>query len=107
MNRYIVIVALSIVAASVTVLGAAGRDVAAASEKVLYAFTGGTDGGGPQSSLVFDSSGTLYGTTHFGGVSTCGGMVGGGCGVSIVSFAGPILNWPRCCRSSLGSTRAR
>ena len=81
MNRYIVIVALSIVAASVTVLGAAGRDVAAASEKVLYAFTGGTDGGGPQSSLVFDSSGTLYGTTHFGGVSTCGGMVGGGCGV--------------------------
>jgi uncharacterized repeat protein (TIGR03803 family) len=52
-----------------------------ASEKVLYSFTGGTDGGGPLAGVVFDGSGNLYGTTHFGGITTCGGIVGGGCGV--------------------------
>src|ERR1035438_9809283 len=39
----------------------------AASEKVLYAFTGtGLDGGYP-SGLIFDSSGNLYGATSQGG----------------------------------------
>ncbi len=41
----------------------------AASEKVLYAFTGGVDGGNPIGSLVRDSSGNLYGTTYHGGAS--------------------------------------
>lgn len=53
----------------------------AATEKVLYSFTGGTDGGGPVGSIVFDSAGNAYGTTHFGGIDSCGGQVGGGCGV--------------------------
>jgi len=53
----------------------------AATEKVLYSFTGGTDGGGPNGSIGFDSSGNAFGTTHFGGVVTCGGNYGGGCGV--------------------------
>ncbi len=50
-------------------------------ESVLYSFTGGPDGGGPNGSIVFDGAGNAYGTTHFGGIKTCGGQVGGGCGV--------------------------
>lgn len=38
-------------------------------ETVLYRFTGGSDGGSPQSNLLFDSSGDLYGTTYQGGTS--------------------------------------
>jgi uncharacterized repeat protein (TIGR03803 family) len=38
-------------------------------EKVLYSFTGGNDGGGPRSSLIRDRAGNLYGTTEYGGVS--------------------------------------
>lgn len=52
-----------------------------ATEKVLYSFTDGTDGGGPNGGLVFDASGNAYGTTHFGGNDSCGGEIGGGCGV--------------------------
>jgi len=37
------------------------------SEEVLYAFSGGADGGTPYSTLTFDSSGNLYGTTFNGG----------------------------------------
>ncbi len=36
-------------------------------ETVLYSFSGGADGGTPYSSVVSDSSGTLYGTTFQGG----------------------------------------
>jgi uncharacterized repeat protein (TIGR03803 family) len=36
-------------------------------ETVLYAFTGGADGGSPQGALVRDEEGNLYGTTLFGG----------------------------------------
>ncbi|MGH6878224.1 MAG: choice-of-anchor tandem repeat GloVer-containing protein [Rhizomicrobium sp.] len=37
------------------------------SETVLYSFHCGKDGANPQSTLVEDSSGALYGTTYFGG----------------------------------------
>ncbi len=37
------------------------------SEKDIYTFTGGTDGGQPQGGLIFDSAGNLYGTTEYGG----------------------------------------
>ncbi len=40
-------------------------------ESVLYSFTGGTDGGTPMASLVFDQTGNLYGTTQWGGSSNC------------------------------------
>ncbi|MGA2759839.1 MAG: choice-of-anchor tandem repeat GloVer-containing protein [Candidatus Cybelea sp.] len=50
-------------------------------ETVLYSFADGTDGGGPNGALVFDASGNAFGTTHFGGNDSCGGSVGGGCGV--------------------------
>lgn len=36
-------------------------------EKVLYNFSGGPDGGGPSGSLVFDAAGNLYGTGQVGG----------------------------------------
>ena len=48
------------------------------SETLLYSFTGGSDGGGPDSALVMDKAGNLYGTTSSGGNSECGGT---GCGV--------------------------
>jgi uncharacterized repeat protein (TIGR03803 family) len=38
-------------------------------ESVLYSFKGGADGAGPNGSLVFDSSGSLYGTTWQNGLS--------------------------------------
>ncbi len=46
----------------------------------LHAFTGGTDGANPLSSLVMDAAGNLYGTTVYGGSPTCG-FDGQGCGV--------------------------
>ena len=47
------------------------------SETILHAFAGGTDGSGPTSSLLLDSSGNLYGTTAVGGSTNCTGF---GCG---------------------------
>ncbi len=47
-------------------------------ETVLYRFSGGTDGGEPVGDLVFDPSGSLYGTTVIGGKPySCSGS---GCG---------------------------
>jgi uncharacterized repeat protein (TIGR03803 family) len=41
-------------------------------ESVLYSFTGGNDGGGPESNLVLDSEGNLYGTASGGGTHNDG-----------------------------------
>ena len=41
------------------------------SYKVLYTFSGGTDGGYPYSDLIQDGQGNLYGTTNLGGDPTC------------------------------------
>jgi uncharacterized repeat protein (TIGR03803 family) len=46
---------------------------------VLYAFTGGADGGQPDATLIHDTAGNLYGTTAYGGNPVC--FVGLGCGV--------------------------
>ncbi len=40
----------------------------AATQKVLYTFTGGVDGGQPFASVIFDSDGNLYGVTQTGGL---------------------------------------
>lgn len=49
-----------------------GAGSARGTERVLYSFTGGTDGGNAATGLVLDRSGNLYGTTVVGGTSTCG-----------------------------------
>jgi uncharacterized repeat protein (TIGR03803 family) len=45
-------------------------------ERVLYSFPGGAGGTLPQAGLTIDTSGSLYGTTYYGGTGSCGG----GCG---------------------------
>jgi len=54
------------------------------SEKILYNFQGGPDGGLPYAGLVLDHKGTLYGTTFEGGDTSNGGCSSyydSGCGV--------------------------
>jgi uncharacterized repeat protein (TIGR03803 family) len=66
---------------AIVVLTAAGMTVPAHAQtfRVLYEFTGATDGGYPFTGLARDPSGNLYGTTPLGGLpESC---VGNGCGV--------------------------
>ena len=55
-------------------------------ESVLYAFTGGSDGFYPEANVIFDSSGSLYGTTTYGGGAGGSGASCGtrndGCGIA-------------------------
>src|SRR5260221_980806 len=41
----------------------------AATQKVLYAFTGGLDGKTPYAGVIFDPAGNLYGVTEWGGLN--------------------------------------
>lgn len=43
-------------------------------ETTLYSFTGGTDGAAPDSDLIKDSAGNLYGTTNAGGANGDGAV---------------------------------
>jgi uncharacterized repeat protein (TIGR03803 family) len=64
----------NVASGSGTVSGAV-TDVAIVCElkqRVLYAFTGGSDGGTPSAGVIMDSSGDLYGTTTIGGSSSHG-----------------------------------
>jgi uncharacterized repeat protein (TIGR03803 family) len=49
-----------------------GARSSAQTESILYAFSGGSDGGTPYSTLTLDSSGNLYGTTFNGGANAAG-----------------------------------
>jgi uncharacterized repeat protein (TIGR03803 family) len=44
-------------------------------EAVLYSFSGGTDGGSPFATVIFDDKGSLYGTTSQGGDAYDSGVV--------------------------------
>jgi hypothetical protein len=57
-------------------------------ESLLYVFQGGSDGNQPQSGLIFDGKGDLYGTTYLGGSGYCDGY-GAGCG-SVFELASPL-----------------
>lgn len=48
-------------------------------ETIVYAFSGGADGGLPEAGLLRDPSGSFYGTTSWGGIVGCTNNVG--CGV--------------------------
>jgi uncharacterized repeat protein (TIGR03803 family) len=50
-------------------------------ESVLYTFTGGADGAGPNGALLLDSKGNLYGTAFAGGDLSCSNQSSVGCGV--------------------------
>jgi uncharacterized repeat protein (TIGR03803 family) len=68
--------ALALVATlSFVVFGASAH----AQSTLLYTFTGGTDGGRPNSRVISDAQGNFLGTTYWGGDLTCNG--GNGCGV--------------------------
>jgi uncharacterized repeat protein (TIGR03803 family) len=58
-------------ALSVSGCGTIFRVNTSGEEIVLYAFSGGSDGSSPSSSLVLDSQGNLYGTAFSGGDLTC------------------------------------
>jgi uncharacterized repeat protein (TIGR03803 family) len=49
-------------------------------ETVLHSFTGGTDGQSPHAGLIEDRSGNVYGTTQFGGGTSCVNGSANGCG---------------------------
>lgn len=51
---------------------AAPNEAFSDTERVLYSFTGGNDGGNSATGLTLDRSGNLYGTTVVGGTSNCG-----------------------------------
>ncbi|HTS07739.1 MAG TPA: choice-of-anchor tandem repeat GloVer-containing protein [Candidatus Eisenbacteria bacterium] len=60
-------------------------------ETVLYAFSGGSDGATPISSLAMDSAGNIYGTTSAGGVSSI--YCAQGCGVLFTLRRGSDGTW--------------
>lgn len=70
------VAALAMLATMLTLTTAAR----AQTESVLYSFTGSSDGNSPQSSLIFDTVGNLYGTAAYGADNHCPDF-GGGCGV--------------------------
>ncbi len=47
-------------------------------DTIVHEFTGGVDGADPQTGVIMDSAGNIYGTTASGGDLNCGG--GSGCG---------------------------
>jgi len=63
----------------------------AVTEKVIYNFTGGSDGERPIGNLVFDSSGNAYGTTTYGGDTECNSNVG--CGTVFELSPNPDGTW--------------
>lgn len=53
------------------VLGLAAPGLAGAAEYTLHPFRDGADGAWPESGVILDPSGVLYGTTQFGGAAGC------------------------------------
>jgi hypothetical protein len=70
-------------------------------EKVLYSFKGGADGAQPETRLIFDTTGSLYGTTAAGGAKLSGPCPNNpngyhydnGCGVAFRLTTNPDGSW--------------
>ena len=71
---------------------------AAAKEKVLYSFAGGSNAATPWAALVFDSAGNLYGTTEVGGMN--------GDGTVFMLTPGSNGTWTETILYSFGGTQA-
>jgi uncharacterized repeat protein (TIGR03803 family) len=63
--------ALSSFVIGVLVLACFSLSAKAQTETVLYSFTGGADGGQPYGQLIRDHQGNLFGTTIYGGLTSC------------------------------------
>jgi uncharacterized repeat protein (TIGR03803 family) len=86
--------ALGMAGATLLVTLTCGIEASAeAKETVLYNFACGTDGCGPQGSLVRDSAGNLYGTTAQGGDLSCSDGNGFGCGTVFELSPNPDGSW--------------
>ncbi|MBZ5570866.1 MAG: hypothetical protein LAO09_03180 [Acidobacteriia bacterium] len=59
-------------------------------EAIIHSFAGGSDGAKPESGLVLDSAGNLYGTTFAGGGNGCSGN---GCGTLFELIPGQGGQW--------------
>jgi len=85
-SRLLRVLTLAIWAAA---LSASAIHADASTFTTLYQFAGGSDGSQPQSSVIEDASGTLYGATLAGGTKNCVTKVGNptfsGCG-TVYSF---------------------
>jgi len=66
-----------------------GAGQTAWTETVLYRFKGGSDGDGPDASLVLDAAGNLYGTTVAGGLGSCSVLIFQKCG-TVFKLAPPV-----------------
>jgi uncharacterized repeat protein (TIGR03803 family) len=64
----------------VALLVPAASTPAASREQIVATFEGGGDGKDPNAGLITDASGSLYGTTEYGGGSVACGGSNGGCG---------------------------
>ena len=67
-SKVLAVVTIALIVVLILVPGAS----AASKYKVLYRFTGGTDGRSPDANVVFDSAGNLYSTTYGGGANGSG-----------------------------------
>ena len=71
-------------------------------ENILYMFSGnGPDGVSPDSTLVFDGAGNLYGTTDQGGNMNCAALYG--CGVAFKLTRDPGESWSESVLYTFGS----
>jgi uncharacterized repeat protein (TIGR03803 family) len=62
-------------------------------QTVLYAFSGGEDGGFPTGGVLVDSVGNVFGTTYYGGTGSCSNGFATGCGVVFELYESPEGTW--------------
>ena len=67
--------AIAIVAGMLALAVIAAPAAQAQTFNIIYSFTGGADGGGPEGGLIMDAQGSLYGTTY-GYQQPCGSQCG-------------------------------